>query len=201
MAEIDVLIIGGGAAGIAAARRLAGEKLRSLLVEAGDRLGGRAFTRRLAGMELDLGCGWLHSADRNPWAQLAEAEGIEIDRTPPAWREQFAELGFSRAEQKAAAEAFEAFDRRLREAPPASDHAVEALEPGNEWNCYLEALSGYINGAELASLSVADYLAYEDADTQVNWRLPGGYGSLVAGAANGLPVTSTGWRAARSSWV
>jgi monoamine oxidase len=188
MKEVDVLVIGGGAAGIAAARRLQGERLSCLLVEAGDRLGGRAFTREIAGMKLDLGCGWLHSADRNPWAELAEAQGIAIDRTPPAWREQFADIGFSRAERKAAGEAFEAFDRRLRDQPPASDRASETLEAGNEWNCYLEALSGYINGAELGQLSVADYLAYEDSDTDVNWRLPGGYGSLVAGAGSDLPV-------------
>jgi monoamine oxidase len=187
--EVDVLIVGGGAAGIAAARRLALEKLDSRLVEASDRLGGRAFTDRLSGMDLDLGCGWLHSADRNAWAKIAESEGAAIDRTPPAWREQFADLGFSRAERKEAGEAFAAFDRRLRETPPASDRAADALEPGNKWNAYLEALSGYINGAELACLSVADYLAYEDADTDVNWRLPGGYGKLVAGAADGLGAT------------
>jgi monoamine oxidase len=197
MNEVDVLIIGAGAAGIAAARSLAGEKLSFLIAEASDRLGGRAFTRDIAGMPLDLGCGWLHSADRNPWAKLAEAEGIAIDRSPPAWREQFADLGFDKAERVAAGEAFEAFDRRLREQPPASDRAAEALEAGNEWNCYLEALSGYINGAELSQLSVADYLAYGDADTDVNWRLPDGYGRLIAGAAAELPVAF----GARIDWV
>src|SRR3569623_501973 len=188
MTEVDILIIGGGAAGSAAARRLAGEPRTYLLVEAGERLGGRAFTRNVAGMNLDLGCGWLHSADRNPWTAFAEAQGATIDRTPPAWRSQFADLGFSPAERKAAGEAFEAFDRRLREPPPASDRAAAALAPGPPWNCSLEALSGYINGAELAQLSVADYLAYEDSDTEVNWRLPDGYGTLIAGAAEGLNV-------------
>jgi monoamine oxidase len=188
MSQVDALVIGGGAAGIAAARRLQGEKLDVLLVEASGRLGGRAYTRRLERMELDLGCGWLHSAHRTPWATLAEARGVAIDRTPPAWREQFAQLGFSRAEQKQAALAFEEFDKRLRENPPASDRAVEALEPGHPWNCYLEAVSGYINGARLAELSVADYLAYADADSEVNWRLPTGYGAFVADAADGLPV-------------
>ncbi|MDB5721941.1 MAG: FAD-dependent oxidoreductase [Alphaproteobacteria bacterium] len=202
MNQVDVLIVGGGAAGIAAARRFQGEQLSFLLVEASDRLGGRAFTRKLAGMELDLGCGWLHSADRNPWAKLAQESGIAIDRTPPAWREQFAELGFSLAEQREAAEAFAAFDRRLRDSPPASDCAAEALEPGNRWNCYLEALSGYINGAELSQLSVADFLAYEDRETEVNWRLQGGYGALISSAADGLPVSlgsPVGWIDRRGS--
>jgi monoamine oxidase len=190
MAEsFDIVIVGGGAAGIAAGRRLAGEKVSFRILEAGDRLGGRAFTRTLGGMPLDLGCGWLHSADRNPWTRLAEEAGVEIDRTLPAWGKQWQGIGFSAAEQKEAWAAFEAFDKKLRENPPASDRAGDALEPGGRWNAWLEALSGYINGAELHCLSIADYLAYEDADTDTNWRLPSGYGAFIAGAAESLPVT------------
>lgn len=199
---LDVLVIGGGSAGIAAGRRLAGAELEFLIVEAANRLGGRARTEDREGMPLDLGCGWLHSADRNGWASLAAATGQPIDRTPPAWRRQFADLGFSAEEQEAAATAFASFDRRLRESPPTSDRAADALEPGNPWNPYLEALSGFINGAELGRLSVADYLAYGDADTEVNWRVPGGYGALIASAAQGLPavleteVTEIDWSGA-----
>ena len=188
MSSVDVLIIGGGAAGIAAGRRLLGQKRSFLIAEAADRLGGRAWTRTIDGMTLDMGCGWLHSADRNPWAKLAEEQHVRIDRTPPAWRQQFAQLGFSREEQKEAEAAFADFDRRLRETPPASDRASDLLEPGNPWNFYLQALSGFMNGAELGQLSVADYLAFADADTGVNWRLPGGYGALVEAAAEGLPI-------------
>ena len=45
MSSVDVLIIGGGAAGIAAGRRLRGRKLSFLIAEAANRLGGRAWTR------------------------------------------------------------------------------------------------------------------------------------------------------------
>jgi monoamine oxidase len=187
-ADHDVVIVGAGAAGIAAGRRLASSPLSFLIVEAGDRVGGRAWTRIIEGMPLDLGCGWLHSADRNPWTAVAEEAGFEIDRTPPAWGRQFEELGFSRAEQAEANEAWEALDRRLRESPPASDRAADALDPDGRWNAYIDARSGYINGAGLADISVADYLAYDDADSDVNWRLPGGYGALVAASAEGLPI-------------
>jgi monoamine oxidase len=185
---VDILIVGGGAAGIAAARRLQGLPYQVLLVEAGDRLGGRACTQRLAGQPFDLGCGWLHSADRNPWARLAEAEGREFDKTPPAWQQQWQDIGFTPAEQKAAGASYDAFQQRLREAPPASDRAADALLADDPWNAYLDAVSGFINGAQLAHLSVADYLAYDAADTNVNWRLPEGYGALVAEAATALPV-------------
>jgi monoamine oxidase len=63
----DVVIVGAGAAGIAAARRLARSGLSVMALEATARIGGRAWTCNVAGLPLDLGCGWLHSADRNPW--------------------------------------------------------------------------------------------------------------------------------------
>lgn len=186
---IDVLIIGGGASGIAAGRHVAKAGLSHLIVEAMDRLGGRAWTAVIDDMPLDLGCGWLHSADRNAWARLADAAGERVDKTPPAWRRQFANLGFSADDQRAAAAAFAGFDHGLRDQPSASDRAADALAPGDPWKPYLEALSGFINGAGLSELSVADYRAYADADTGVNWRLPNGYGAFVVSAAARLSAT------------
>ena len=84
---IEVAIIGGGAAGIAAGRRLADGCVDCLIVEGGRRLGGRAWTTGVGkAVALDLGCGWLHSADRNPWHAIAVAQGRTIDKTPPSWR-------------------------------------------------------------------------------------------------------------------
>ena len=59
--EVDVVIVGAGAAGIAAGRRLAGSGLHFLIAEAGARVGGRALTVGAEGMKLDRGCGGLHS--------------------------------------------------------------------------------------------------------------------------------------------
>ena len=93
--EFDVVIVGGGAAGVGAARRLAGSGLSTLLLEADLRLGGRAWTREIAGLPLDLGCGWLHSAEKNALAALAEEGGIALDKRRAAWGTQFRDLGFS----------------------------------------------------------------------------------------------------------
>jgi monoamine oxidase len=185
--EYDVAIVGAGAAGVAAARQLSQAGRAVIVVEASDRVGGRAWTSGIAGMALDLGCGWLHSADRNPMVALAEAAGFSVDRVESAWRAQYRNLGFSRDDQHAAWSAWTEFEARLEQDPPASDRAVEALEPGNPWNAYLEALSGYINGAGLAEVSVADYLAYDHASTDRNWRVEEGYGALIAGL---LPVVA-----------
>ena len=77
--ETDVAVIGAGAAGIAAARRLTDAGVPCLLIEARDRLGGRAFTVQHGGHGVDLGCGWLHSAAGNPFVVIAEAQGRTLN--------------------------------------------------------------------------------------------------------------------------
>ena len=134
----------------------------------------------MAGLHLDLGCGWLHSADRNPWTRVAEAAGFAIDRRAPAWGRQYRDLGFSQAEQAAATQAFTDWRRRIMKTPPASDCAADALEPDGEWNAYLQAMSGFLTGVGLERILIADYVAYEAASTGCNWRATAGYGSLVA---------------------
>jgi monoamine oxidase len=176
----DVVVVGAGAAGIGAARRLATSGLSAMVFEATARIGGRAWTCDVAGLHLDLGCGWLHSADRNPWTRIAEAAGFTIDRRTPAWGRQHRDLGFSQTEQAAATQAFANWRRRMMEMLPASDCAADALEADGEWNAYLQAMSGFLTGAGLERISVADYIAYDTASTGCNWRAPAGYGSLVA---------------------
>src|ERR671910_408898 len=100
--DVDVVIVGAGAAGAAAARRLAESGLSVMLLEATARVGGRAWTYSIADLPLDLGCGWLHSADRNPWTRIAEAGGFVVDHREPAWGVQYRDLGFSKSEQAAA---------------------------------------------------------------------------------------------------
>jgi monoamine oxidase len=178
--ELDVVIVGGGAAGVGAARRLAQTNYSTMLLEAGPRLGGRAWTQEVEGMNLDLGCGWLHSADRNAWIGIAEAAGIAIDRRPAQWGNQYRDLGFPKAERARAGEAFAAWMHRLERSPPPSDCAGDALLPDGEWNDYIRTIVGFISGGKPEQLSIADYLAYDEASSDNNWRVPSGYGSLVA---------------------
>ena len=77
MTHADVVIIGAGAAGIAAAKELHALGKSFLLLEASHRIGGRAYTENVApGLPFDLGAHWLMAPSENPLMPLAEAEGL-----------------------------------------------------------------------------------------------------------------------------
>ncbi|MGD9838531.1 MAG: flavin monoamine oxidase family protein [Afipia sp.] len=184
--DIDVAIIGAGAAGLAAARTLEGSGLNSLILEARDRIGGRAHTMIVGdGIPFDLGCGWLHSADENPFVAIAEQLGFEVNRSLPPWRLRSYKDVFPQRERDEFFAALDAFFTRTEAAARRVQDSVasDCLEPGNRWNPMIDAISTYINGCELDQVSVKDFEAYED--TEINWRVPRGYGALIA--AYGAP--------------
>ncbi len=186
--EVDVAIVGAGAAGLAAARRLAQAPVSVLVLEARDRIGGRAWTADVGGWPVDLGCGWLHSADRNPLARIAPALGVTLDKNPPHWTRQARNTGFSGEDQamyrRALGELEARIDTVAREGRdiPVSD----LMEPGGRWYPLLNAFSAYYNGAEFDQISTLDYAAYDDSG--VNWRAPTGYGALIARWAGEPPL-------------
>jgi monoamine oxidase len=186
--RVDVAVVGGGAAGIAAARRVAETGRSVLLIEASSQLGGRARSVTAQGMPLDLGCGWLHSAERNPLATLAEAQGLILDRRKAAWRTQLRDINFSAQEQREARSAYDRFVERLHSDPPPSDRAADAFPRDARWRPFVDGISSLVNGTELDTLSAADFIAYDDAASEQNWRLQGGYGTFIAGLGQDVPV-------------
>ncbi len=185
--DVEVVVVGGGAAGVAAARRLREASVQYLLVEARSRLGGRAWTvTDASGFALDLGCGWLHSADRNPWVGVAKEQDAAIDKTPPPWTRMSLEVGFPRADQekfqKAIAEFFARADRAAREETDVA--ASTLLDPTSRWSGLINSVGTYITGMDLDRVSVKDLERYDDS--AVNWRVLKGYGTLISDAGSGL---------------
>jgi monoamine oxidase len=191
--SIDVAVIGAGAAGLGAAHALKNSGLSFLVLEARDRLGGRGHTI-MASPEItfDLGCGWLHSADRNSFVGIAEQLHFEIDKTLPPWRERTVGNAFPQHERDEFIRALDDFyDRAEQAAQSGRDSAASGcFEPGNRWNPMIDAISTYVNGCELDQVSILDMDAYED--TNINWRVRRGYGALMAAYGAALPLAFNG---------
>lgn len=187
---IEVVVAGGGAAGIGAARTLAAAGVKARIVEARDRLGGRAWTISSSqGFSIDLGCGWLHAAERNPWRAIAEAKGWAIDHAPPPWMRAIAPRGDVVPGQAAFGRALFEFRQRVADfsesAPDGS--AADFIPKDSPWRPMLDAVSSFYSGAELERISARDLARYDD--TALNWRLERGYGALVADHGVGLEVS------------
>jgi monoamine oxidase len=186
--EVEVAVIGAGAAGLAAAHRLAEAGVEVVVLEARERVGGRAWSIPTAAGPQDLGCGWLHSADHNGFIAEAERLGFAIDKTPPPWGTQVFDLGFSKAEQADFQAAFAGFWKKLDEAAaePGDRPAATLLPEGGRWNALMNAVSAAINGIALDRVSIKDFAAYRDS--RVNWRLPDGYGAMMSAYGAECPV-------------
>src|ERR1700736_5015175 len=187
--DVDVAVIGAGAAGIGAARRLREAGGVSVLVlEARDRVGGRINTIEPAGFPLDRGAEWLHSADRNPLSPIAKRLGFSVHHRPPEWTTRLRRSGETLDAEGDWIATRESQSRARRQAAeePVDRSLASLLVPGERWNDLLNATSTWGNGAELDRVSVKDYVRYEDSGT--NWRLHEGYGRLFEALADGLPV-------------
>ena len=186
--DFEVVIVGGGAAGIAAGRKLHEAGVDCLIVEAGGRLGGRAWTVVTEGHPIDLGCGWLHSAEINPWTKIAEAQGRTVEKTPPPWMRASNTINFSLAEQSNFRDALLSFfDRQASLPKDAPDvPAASLLQPHERWNKLMGAVSTFLSGAEPEQLSARDFARYDD--TGVNWRVVEGYGATMVAHAGGVPA-------------
>jgi monoamine oxidase len=77
----DVVVVGGGFAGVTAARELALRGLRVQVLEARDRLGGRTFYSRFGDTKVELGGTWVHWTQPHVWAEVMRY-GMELVETP-----------------------------------------------------------------------------------------------------------------------
>ena len=89
MSDPDVIVIGAGAAGLAAAACLVGAGRSVVVLEARERIGGRIWTRTEPGLPapLELGAEFIHGASPATFALLARAGRAAMDTPDVHWRE------------------------------------------------------------------------------------------------------------------
>jgi monoamine oxidase len=188
MTMIDAVVIGAGAAGLAAAKTLVEQGFAVQVIEARNRIGGRAHTDLATyGVPHDLGCAWLHSADINPFYKIAGALGFTVLRQDAAWRGRIG-VGLT-AQQRAAIDRTieEGFDAIHAAGEAGRDVAAsEVLPPEAPGRPVLDAICSWAFGVDTPEVSTLDHFLYRD--TGRNWPVVEGYGALVSAYGAGLPV-------------
>lgn len=196
----DVVVIGAGAAGLAAARSLLEAGLSVIVLEAENRIGGRAFTEsETFGFPYDRGCHWLHHASSNPWIAYGENNGFDVHRDDG---EEFILEDGSAHQGEKLDDYFEALELILGSAWHLSRNKPDApfssyFNYDHPWSATIE--SKIVNdwyGLELSELST-EYIMLEDEDN--DWLCAQGYGSLIAHYGRNLPVR-TGVPVSRIDW-
>jgi monoamine oxidase len=189
--DLDLVIVGAGAAGLAAAKAAQARGLSFRLIEASHRIGGRAYTEEMApGMPMDLGCHWMHSASLNPFVAIADKLGFQY-RRDGAWRMN-GYLGprrLSEAEHAAIHRGMAANYAAIGAAATrGEDIAVaEVMDLDNPWAALHAYWFSLATSGDPDQISTIDLAAYNDTDE--NWPVFAGYGALVAKWGADVPVT------------
>jgi monoamine oxidase len=187
---IEVVIVGAGAAGIAAARRLAAAGRRYVVIEATDHIGGRCVTdTKSFGVPFDRGAHWIYLPDSNPVTKLTPARGIDIY---PAPQSQKVRIGLRYAREGELEDFLTAQVRTVRaidDAARKADIACEQAVPPDlgEWRGTIEFMLGpYTCAKDLAQASTFDFARSRERNAAAFCKQ--GFGALVAMLGQGLNI-------------
>jgi len=190
--ETDVAIVGAGAAGIAAARKVAAAGRRYVLIEASDRIGGRCVTdTRTFGVPFDRGAHWVHMPDINPLMKLTpRGSGLDIYNAPPGQKLRLGKRNAREGEMEDYLAAIVRGNRAIQEAArgkvDVSCAQALAKEVG-EWRASVDFVLGPFGCAKnLEDISAMDFARSLERDIDAFCRQ--GLGTLVGRLAEGIPV-------------
>lgn len=189
--DTDVAIIGGGAAGIAAARKVAAAGRRFALIEASDHIGGRCVTdTRIFGVPFDRGAHWVHMPDTNPVAKLAGRSGLDLYPAPPGQKLRIGKRNAREGEMEDYLAAIVRANRAIQDAArgKADVPCMQALPKDlGEWRPAVEFVLGPFGcGKNLDEISAFDFARSLERDVDAFCRQ--GFGALLAKLGADLPV-------------
>jgi monoamine oxidase len=190
-ADVDVAVVGAGAAGIAAARRLAAAGRRVVLLEAAASPGGRCITdTRIFGLPCDLGAHWLHVPDINPVAKLAPRTGLDVYHAPPGQKLRIGRRNAREGEMEDFLGGLVRAQRAIAEAARGkTDSSCAQALPRDlgEWRPSVEFVLGPFGcGKDLSEISVVDFA--KSAEHNIDAYCRQGLGTLLAKLADGLTI-------------
>jgi monoamine oxidase len=187
---VDAVVVGAGAAGIAAGRRLAAAGKRFVVLEAADEVGGRCITdSKTFGIPYDRGAHWIYAADINPLARLAMQVGLDVYPAPPGQRMRIGRRYAREGEMEDFLSSLVRANSAIADAARKSDVACTQALPKElgEWRPTIEFVLGpYGCSKELADVSTADLARSGERDNNAFCRQ--GYGTLLARLAAPLPL-------------
>jgi monoamine oxidase len=188
---IDAVVVGAGAAGIAAARRLTAANKRFLLVEASDRIGGRCFSEtRTFGVPYDRGAHWIHTPDLNPVAKLAAKSGLDVYPAPGGEKLRIGRRDARTGELEDFLAAVVRANRAIGDAARGKTDVscAQALPKDlGDLRPSIEFFLGPFGCAKnLEEVSAMDFARSAERDVDAFCRQ--GFGALLARLAQGLPV-------------
>lgn len=188
--EADIVVIGAGVAGIAAARRIVAANRKVIVVEAARQIGGRCQTDPSSfEVPFDRGARWMHNPETNPMIRLARAIGFDIVTAPAGQKIRIGRRYARASETEEFLAALVRANRAIDDAARKADVACAAAMPKDlgDWAGTAEFLLGAgFCGKDLKDLSVVDKVRAQDRNAAIACRR--GLGALVAKLGESLPL-------------
>jgi monoamine oxidase len=189
--EADIVVIGAGAAGIAAARRIQAANRTVIVVEAAGQIGGRCLTDTATfEVPFDRGARWMHNPDTNPMIRLGRSAGLDVSAAPLG---QKIRIGRRNARAGETEEFLAALVRANRAIDDASrgkvDVSCASVLPKDlgDWAATAEFLLGAnATGKDLKDISAIDKARVQERNAAIACRQ--GLGTLIARLGEQVPL-------------
>ncbi len=200
--EADIVVIGAGAAGIAAARRIMDANRKVIVIEATGQIGGRCLTDSTTfDVPFDRGARWMHNPDTNPMIKLGRSVGLDVYPAPPRQKirvgRRFARAGETEEFLAALVRANRAIDDASRGRVDVSCASALPKDLG-DWAGTAEfVLGANATGKDLKDLSVVDKVRAQERTAAIACRQ--GLGTLIAKLGEQVPLALS-TPASRVAW-